>query len=40
MFASAAAFPRLGAVLWFNINKETDWLATEPRQVAAAFQPR
>jgi beta-mannanase len=38
MFASAAAFPRLDAVLWFNIDKETDWRATEPAKVAAAFR--
>jgi beta-mannanase len=38
MFASAKAFPRLDAVLWFNTDKETDWRATEPPQVAAAFR--
>jgi hypothetical protein len=25
-------------VLWFNTDKETDWRATEPPQVAAAFR--
>ena len=40
MLAAAAAFPRLDAVLWFNVDKETDWRATEPRRVAAAFRPR
>jgi hypothetical protein len=38
MLASAQAFPRLDAVLWFNTDKETDWRATEPPEVAAAFR--
>jgi mannan endo-1,4-beta-mannosidase len=38
MLASAVAFPRLDAVLWFNTEKETDWRATEPPEVAAAFR--
>lgn len=38
MLASAKAFPRLDAVLWFNTDKETDWRATEPPEVAAAFR--
>jgi hypothetical protein len=40
MLASVRTFPRLDAVLWFNTDKETDWRATEPPQVAAAFRPR
>jgi hypothetical protein len=40
MLACAPEFPRLDAVLWFNASKETDWRATDPRRVAAAFRPR
>ena len=37
MFASAAAFPRLEAVVWFNENKETDWRLESSAAALRAF---
>jgi beta-mannanase len=39
MFASAARYPRIGAIVWFNTLKERDWRATSPEGCAAAFRP-
>jgi Glycosyl hydrolase family 26 len=40
MFASAAAYPRLRAIVWFHTLKERDWRATASSEVAAAFRQR
>jgi len=37
MFGSAAHYPRLSALIWFNQWKERDWRATSSPAVAAAF---
>jgi Glycosyl hydrolase family 26 len=39
MFRSAARYPRLQAIVWFNLLKERDWRATAPQGVASAFAP-
>jgi beta-mannanase len=39
MFASAARYQRIRAVVWFNTLKERDWRATTPEGCAAAFRP-
>ncbi len=39
MFASAQKYPRLRAIVWFNLLKERDWRATSPDGVAATFAP-
>ena len=44
MFASAAEFPRLEAIVWFNEDKETDWRIESSeralRRSAGAERPR
>ena len=38
MFSSAAIrYPRLQAIVWFDVDKERDWRATSPDGVASAF---
>jgi beta-mannanase len=37
MFARAVQFPRIEAIVWFNVDKERDWRATSSPDVAAAF---
>jgi hypothetical protein len=37
MFASRRRYPRLRAIVWFNVEKERDWRATSPASAATAF---
>jgi hypothetical protein len=37
MFASIASYPRLAAVIWFNVNKERDWRVDSSPDSLAAF---
>jgi beta-mannanase len=40
MFASQHRYPRLRAIVWFNVDKERDWRATSPASAAKAFAVR
>ena len=37
MFAALPSFPRLKALIWFNVKKETDWRITENVALAQEF---
>jgi beta-mannanase len=40
MFAAAARYQRLRAIVWFHTLKERDWRATSPADVTTAFENR
>jgi beta-mannanase len=40
MFASMRKFPRIQAIVWFDLDKERDWRMTSPTATAASFRGR